>query len=82
MGIIPFVASLRNLYRLNATRLAFRIRSKAGGHFFHVQALQSFQIPKPPAAFKVFIISAIQALVSDMFEAKVGVKGPYPLQKH
>ena len=82
MGIISFVTFLGNLYRLNATRLAFRIRSKAGGHFLYVQTLQSFQIPKPPAAFKVFITSTIQALVSDMFEAKVGVKGPHPLQKH
>ena len=32
--------------------------------------------------FKVSITSAIEALVSDMFEAKVGVKGPHPLQKH
>ena len=47
-----------------------------------VQTLQSFQIPKLPARFKVFITSAIQALVSDMFEAKVGVKEPHPLQKH
>ena len=82
MRIISFLAFLGNLYRLNATRLAFRIRSKAGGHFLYVQTLQSFQIPKPPAAFKVFITSTIQALVSDMFEAKVGVKGPHPLQKH
>ena len=82
MGIILFVAFLRNLYRLNATKLAFRIRSKAGGHFLYVQTLQSFQIPKPLIAFKVFITSAIQALVSDMFEAKVGVKGPHSLQKH
>ena len=82
MGIISFVAFLGNLYRLNATKLAFRIKSKAGGHFLYVQTLQSFQIPKPPAAFKVFITSAIQALVSDMFEAKVGVKEPHPLQKH
>ena len=82
MGIIPFVASLGNLYRLNATRLAFRIRSKAGGYFFYVQTPQPFQIPKPPAAFKVFITSAIQALVSDMFEVKMGVKGSHPLQTH
>ena len=82
MGIILFVAFLRNLYRLNATKLAFRIRSKAGGHFLYVQTLQSFQIPKPLIAFKVFITNAIQALVSDMFEAKVGVKGPHPFQKH
>ena len=82
VGTIPFVASLGNLYRLNATRLAFRIRSKAGGYFSYVQTIQSFQIPKPPAAFKVFITSAIQTLVSEMLEAKVGVKGPHPLQKH
>ena len=82
MGIISFVAFLGNLYRLNATRLAFRIRSKAGGHFLYVQTLQSFQTPKPLAAFKAFITSAIQALVGDMFEAEVGVKGPLPFQKH
>ena len=79
MGIISFVAFLENLYRLNATSLAFRIRSKVGGHFLYVQTLQSFQIPKPPAAFKVFITSVIQALESDMFEAKVRVNGPHPL---
>ena len=82
MGITSFVTFLGNLYKLNATRLAFRIRSKAGGHFLYVQTLQSFQIPKPLTVFKVFITSAIQALVSDMFEAKVGVKGPHPFQKH
>ena len=82
MGIISFVAFLGNLYRLNATRLAFHIRSKVGGHFLYVQTPQSFQIPKPPAVLKVLTASGIQALGSDMVEAKMGVKGPHPLQKH
>ena len=58
--IVSFVAFLGNLYRLNATRLALRIRSKVGGHFLYVQTLQSFQIPKPPAAFKVLNTSEIK----------------------
>ena len=82
MRIFSFVTFLGNLYRLNATRFAFCIRSKARGHFLYVQTLRSFQTPKPLAEFKAFITSAIQALVSDMFEAKVGVKGPHPFQKH
>ena len=37
VGIISFVAFLGNLHRLNATKLAFHIRSKVGGHFLYVQ---------------------------------------------
>ena len=58
--IISFIALLRNLCRLNATKLALHIRSKVGGHFLYILTFQSFQIPKPPATFKVFITSAIK----------------------
>ena len=58
--IIPFVAFLGNLYRLNATRLTFHIRSKIGGHFLYVQTPQSFQVPKPLAVLKVFTASVIK----------------------
>ena len=60
MGIISFVAFLGNPYRLNATRLAFHIKSKVGGHFLYVQTHQSFQIPKPPAVLKVLTASGIK----------------------
>ena len=58
--IISFVAFLGNLYRLNATKLAFHIRSKVGGHFPYVQTPQSFQIPKPPAVLQVLTSSVIK----------------------
>ena len=58
--IISFVIFLGNLYRLNATRLAFHIRSKVGGHFLYVQTPQSFQTPKPPAVLKVLTASVIK----------------------
>ena len=57
---ISLTALLGNLYRLNATKLAFHIRSKVGGHFLYVQTPQSFQIHKPPAVFKVPTISVIK----------------------
>ena len=58
--IILLVTLLGNLCRLNATKLAFHIRSKVRGHFLYVQTLQSFQIPKPLVALKVFITNAIK----------------------
>ena len=58
--IISLVTLLGNLCRLNATKLAFHIRSKVGGHFLYVQTLQSLQSPKPPAMLKVFVTSAIK----------------------
>jgi len=60
VGLIPFVTFLGNLYRLNATRLAFHIRSKIGGYFLYVQTPQSSQIPKPPAVLKVLTASVIK----------------------
>ena len=55
---IPFVALLENLCRLNVTNPTLHIRSKVGGYFLYVQTPQSFQIPKSPAALKVFVTSA------------------------
>ena len=39
VGLISFVAFLRDLYRVNATRLAPHIRSAVGGHFLYSQTL-------------------------------------------
>ena len=39
VGLILFVAFLRDLYRVNATRLAPHIRSAMGGHFLYSQTL-------------------------------------------
>ena len=82
MEIILFAALLGNLCRLNATRFAFHIRSRVGGHSLHVQTLQPFQTPNPSAVLKIFIASATKTLKSDMFEALVGVKEPHPLQRN
>lgn len=60
MEIISFVTLIGDLSKLNTTKLALHIRSKVRGHFLYVQTLQSFQIPKPPAALKVFLTNAIK----------------------
>ena len=39
VGFISFVTFLRDLYRVNATRLAPHIRSAVGGHFLYSQTL-------------------------------------------
>ena len=52
METVSPVTFLGNLRRLNATKLALRIRSKVGGHSLYVQTLRSFQIPNPSAVLK------------------------------
>ena len=76
--IISFLAFLGNMYRLNATRLAFRIRSKVGGHFLYVQILQSFQIPKPPSCTQSFHYQCNLSLREWYVWSKSGGEGTTP----